>query len=96
MACKNCFYDRSSFLDVSSGKQLLYNPRNCPDTPKISAIYRTFYAKDQNAFLIETNEVVKDGRVVPNPLPPAVGGPCSLSQFLEWYNPLALNSEQVR
>jgi len=49
-------------------------------------IYRACYAKDQNVFFYQTNELFPTG------LDP---GRLSLLDFLDWHNPLEPNSDQV-
>jgi RNA-dependent RNA polymerase len=58
-------------------------------------VFRSYFAKDHNVFLIETNEITDGGQVTESPLPPCVHGPLPLLDFLEWHNPIELNSNQV-
>lgn len=57
-------------------------------------VFRTFYAKDNNMFLFRTNEVMSDSGIT-TPGSSATSGPMSLMEFLNWHNPLELNSKQV-
>lgn len=57
-------------------------------------VFRSFYGKDNNIFMIETNELVCDDKVA-SPSGQTPNGPLSMLGFLDWHNPLELNSEQV-
>ncbi len=63
------------------------------------AVFRAFFAKEQNVFLFRTNEVVQelDGivQVVPPSGPPA-HGEISLFELIKWHNDLKFNNDQVR
>ncbi len=64
-----------------------------------TAVFRAFFAKEQNVFLVRTNEVVK-GRVGEDfhITSPSVGDATteiSFMEFIRWHNDLLLNSDQV-
>ena len=63
------------------------------------AVFRAFYAKEQNVFLFRTNErvVTRDKGVlsVCSPSTRNARKDFSLMDFLNWHNNLELNSEQV-
>ena len=64
------------------------------------AVFRAFFAKEQNVFLVRTNEVVsgwgEDIRVsAPGPGDPSAATEISFMQFIEWHNSLLLNSDQA-
>ncbi|RDX54626.1 hypothetical protein OH76DRAFT_1341007 [Lentinus brumalis] len=62
------------------------------------AVFRAFFAKEQNVFLFRTNEVVQelDGivQVVPPSGPPA-HGEISLFELIKWHNDLKFNNDQT-
>jgi hypothetical protein len=57
-------------------------------------VFRTFYAKDKNMFLFRTSEVMNNSGIT-HSSPLATSGPMSPMAFLNWDNPLELNSKQV-
>lgn len=61
----------------------------------LGRVFRSFYAKDNNIFMIQTNELVRDDKVA-FPSDENPDGPLSLLGFLNWHNPLKFNSKQVR
>ncbi|KIM46105.1 hypothetical protein M413DRAFT_16853 [Hebeloma cylindrosporum] len=55
-------------------------------------VFRAFYAKDTNVFYVKTNErtdgsIILRGETIP--------GVMSFLEFLDWHNPMALNTEQT-
>jgi RNA-dependent RNA polymerase len=54
-------------------------------------IYRAFYAKDGTVFLIATDELSGTARLPYHAQP----RPLSFLDFLNWHNPILLNSSQV-
>ena len=63
------------------------------------AVFRAFFAKEQNVFLFRTNEVVRvrDGEVHIVPVSEAVvPGEMSLFDLIEWHNDLKYNNDQVQ
>jgi RNA-dependent RNA polymerase len=58
-------------------------------------VFRAFFAKEHNAFLVETNEVTDGSKVSESPLPPSEHGPLPFLDFLRWHNPIKLNAMQV-
>ena len=67
-------------------------------------VFRTFYAKEHNAFLFRTNEVViakpsPDGGFTYEISKPLAGSSraneFSLLEFLQWHNPVEFNKHQV-
>ncbi|KAF8655315.1 hypothetical protein AX16_003212, partial [Volvariella volvacea WC 439] len=52
-------------------------------------VFRAFYAKDQNVYFIQTNEIYNGTSLLPGK------GGMGLIQFLNWYNPLDLNNKQT-
>ena len=56
------------------------------------SVFRAFYAKESNIFYVKTNEVT-DGKIL---IPGKThSGIMSFMEFLDWHNPINLNSEQV-
>jgi hypothetical protein len=55
-------------------------------------VFRGFTSKDNNVFLVRTNEVFDGVRISTPPQSPCL----SLVEFLEWHNPLRYNVNQVR
>ncbi len=63
------------------------------------AVFRAFFAKEQNVFLFRTNEVVSGNGEDVSVSPPGdrdVSREWSLLQFIKWHNDLELNNDQVR
>jgi len=56
-------------------------------------VFRAFFAKDNNVFLVKTNEAV-DGSEIS--LTKTLPGTMSFLEFLRWYNPFEPNAKQVR
>jgi RNA-dependent RNA polymerase len=57
-------------------------------------VFQTFYAKDDNMFLFRTNEIFKGGSIqAPGSSSQARG--FSFQEFLDWHNPLELNTNQA-
>jgi hypothetical protein len=89
------------FLIIKLSKQILNNPDNgllgLFSRPFVltGKVFRAFYAKDENVFLIETNEMVECGTITASRRPTSPMGPCSLMDFINWHNPLLLNTNQV-
>jgi hypothetical protein len=54
-------------------------------------IFRPFYAKDDNIFLFKTNEIMDGTKISPTPSPIGL----SFLDFINWHNPLELNTGQV-
>ena len=64
-----------------------------------TAVFRAFFAKEQNVFLVRTNEVVK-GRIgeelhITTPGPGDARTEMSFIDFIKWHNDLLLNADQV-
>jgi RNA-dependent RNA polymerase len=55
-------------------------------------VFRAFYAKESNVFYVKTNEVTDGSRILPGETIP---GLMSFLDFLDWHNPMKLNSNQV-
>ena len=56
------------------------------------SVFRAFLAKESNAFYVKTNERT-DGKSILSNAP--VPGVMSFLEFIDWHNPIELNSEQV-
>ena len=55
-------------------------------------VFRAFFAKNHNIFYVKTNEGTNGDSILPDaPVP----GVMSFLDFINWHNPLNLNSEQV-
>jgi len=89
------------FLTIKVPKQILNNPNNgllelfLRPFVLTGRVFRAFYAKDENVFMIETDEIMDDGTISASRRPESPTGPCSLQAFLSWHNPLELNKNQV-
>ncbi|KAJ8488013.1 hypothetical protein ONZ51_g3830 [Trametes cubensis] len=92
------------FIRVRVHKDLLRNAKELREyfkQPFIigGAVFRAFYAKEQNVFLFRTNErvVTRDKGVLSVCSPPTRNArkDFSLMDFLNWHNNLELNSEQT-
>lgn len=64
-----------------------------------TAVFRAFFAKEQNVFLVRTNEVVR-GPVgedfhITAPGPGDLTTEIAFMDFIKWHNDLLLNSDQV-
>jgi RNA-dependent RNA polymerase len=56
------------------------------------SVFRAFFAKNHNVFYVKTNEGTNGGSILSNaPVP----GVMSFLEFINWHNPLDLNSNQV-
>lgn len=56
------------------------------------SVFRAFFAKDHNVFYVKTNEGTNGDSILSNaPVP----GVMSFLDFINWHNPLHLNSKQV-
>ena len=56
------------------------------------SVFRAFFAKNHNVFYVKTNEGTNGESILSNaPVP----GVMSLLEFINWHNPLDLNSNQV-
>lgn len=55
-------------------------------------VFRAFYAKDTNIFYVKTNEVTDGTTIVIGKTLPGV---MSFMEFLDWHNPIELNSGQA-
>ena len=73
----------------SNNKQLLNYLRR----PLIlcGSVFRAFYAKESNVFYVKTNEVTNGKSILSNG---SVAG-MSFLEFINWHNPIELNSRQV-
>ncbi|PIL27621.1 RNA-dependent RNA polymerase [Ganoderma sinense ZZ0214-1] len=64
-----------------------------------TAVFRAFFAKEQNVFLVRTNEVVKglvgEDLHITNPGPGERSTEMSFMDFIKWHNDLLLNSDQT-
>jgi hypothetical protein len=60
----------------------------------LGRVFRAYYAKD-SVFLVQTNEVLANSRIESCPWHPSQPGPMPLLDFLDWFNPLKLNQDQV-
>lgn len=58
-------------------------------------VYRAYFAKENTTFLIATNERVKSGKDGVEVFNSSDGMNTSLEGFLDWFNPLPHNKEQV-
>jgi len=56
-------------------------------------VFRAFYAKESNVFYVKTNEVTDGTTVVPDKVVPGI---MPFMEFLDWHNPIELNSDQVQ
>ena len=64
-----------------------------------TAVFRAFFAKEQNVFLVRTNEVAK-GRIgeelrITTPRSGDASTEISFMDFIRWHNDLQLNADQV-
>ena len=101
----SCLFTRrfmsGRFLTIKVPKQILNNPNNgllelfLRPFVLTGRVFRAFYAKDENVFMIETDELVDDGVISTSRRSASPTGPCSLEAFLSWHNPLELNTNQV-
>lgn len=55
-------------------------------------VFRAFYAKESNIFYVKTNEVTDGTTIVPDKVIPGI---MPFMKFLDWHNPIQLNSNQV-
>ena len=61
----------------------------------LDGVYRMFHTKDVNAYLVRTDEQFSSNKVLPASSDP--DSPLrSLYDFLQWFNPMHLNADQVR
>lgn len=94
---------------VKIPKKILNKPRN--DLEKLfigralivgGRVFRALYAKDTNVFFVEVDETIvynpatNNIRVSPSTRPPNPAGPLSFFGYIDWFNPLGVNSKQVR
>jgi RNA-dependent RNA polymerase len=101
----SCLFTRrfmsERFLTIKVPKQILNNPNNgllelfLRPFVLTGRVFRAFYAKDENVFMIETDEIVDGVTISTSRRPASPMGPCSLQAFLSWHNPLELNKNQV-
>jgi hypothetical protein len=101
----SCLFTRrfmsERFLTIKVPKQILNNPNNgllelfLRPFVLTGRVFRAFYAKDENVFMIETDEIADGGTISGSRRPASPMGPCSLQTFLSWHNPLELNKNQV-
>jgi len=56
-------------------------------------VFRAFYAKESNIFYVKTNEFTDGTTVVPTKVHPGI---MPFMEFLDWHNPIELNSDQVQ
>lgn len=89
------------FIRVSIQNSILTKRNNCIieyfNHPFVlnGRVFRAYFAKDHNVFLVETNEVTDGLKVSESPLPPCEQGPLPFLHFLRWHNPLEINAKQV-
>jgi RNA-dependent RNA polymerase len=101
----SCLFTRrfmsKRFLTIKVSKQILNNPDNglldlfLQPFILTGRVFRAWYAKDDNIFMIETDEMLDGDTISASRRPASPTGPCSLNDFLEWHNPLLLNTNQV-
>ena len=63
-----------------------------------SAVFRAFFAKEQNVFFVKTNEEVQgyDGNIrLIAPSGPTANGDMAFMEFIKWHNDLNINKDQV-
>ncbi|KII91170.1 hypothetical protein PLICRDRAFT_696285 [Plicaturopsis crispa FD-325 SS-3] len=92
---------------VKIPKKILNKPRN--DLEKLfigralivgGRVFRALYAKDTNVFFVEVDETIvynpatNNIRVSPSTRPPNPAGPLSFFGYIDWFNPLGVNSKQ--
>ena len=90
-------FGSKSFLRLKLTKAVLNNGEKLLEylrRPVIlcGSVFRSFFAKNHNVFYIKTNEGTNGDSILSNaPVP----GVMSFLEFINWHNPLHLNSKQV-
>jgi RNA-dependent RNA polymerase len=101
----SCLFTRrfmsKRFLTIKVPKQILNNTDNglfdlfLRPFILTGRVFRAWFAKDDNVFMVETDEILDGNTISASRRPASPTGPCSLEAFLEWHNPINRNTNQV-